>query len=136
MLTRLKRKGIGFYLELVAAVLAIVTLILGLNGQALLNNTNFGVEMIVVVVLGAVLAIASLFLDFNFWGLLPAVCYFVAFGLVINGGAAVIMDKINNVVYSGGNFDSVVLYLGLLGAACLLSIVACFSGTVNQRKVQ
>ena len=55
------------------------------------------------------------------WGAYPA--------FLIPGGAAVIMDRINNVVYSGGNFDSVVTLFILTAAACLLCIVACFMGT-------
>lgn len=133
MLKLLKTKKVGFYLELVAAMFAVVTLILGLNGHALLNNENFGAEMIVVVVLGAVFAIAAFFVQFRFWGLLPAVCFFIAFGFVINGGAAVIMDRINNVVYSGGDFNSVVTYLAMLGIASILSVAACFFGTVKKQ---
>lgn len=126
---KIKDKSVGFYLEVVAAVLLIVTLIMGSNGGPLLNNTNFGGDMIAVVVICAVLAVAPFFHKFRFWGLLPAVCSFVALGIVVNDGAAVIMDRINNVVYSGGNFDSVLTFLILTGVACILCIAACFIGT-------
>lgn len=126
---KIKDKSVGFYLEVAAAVLLIVTLAMGSSGGPLLNNTNFGADMIAVVVVCAVLALAPLFHKFRFWGLLPAACSFVALGIVVNDGAAVIMDRINNVVYSGGNFDSVLTFLILTGAACLLCIVACFIGT-------
>lgn len=126
---KIKDKSVGFYLELAAAVLLVVALIMGSSGGPLLNNTNFGADMIVVVVLAAVLAVAPFFHKFRFWALLPAACSFVALGILFNGGAAVIMDRINNVVYSGGNFDSVVTLFILTAAACLLCIVACFMGT-------
>lgn len=126
MIGILKNKSIGCYLELLAAVLAIVTVIMGATGNALLNNASFDAFMIVIMSLGAVLAIAGFFVKFDFWLLLPAICFFIGFGMIVNGGAAVIMDKINNVVYSGGNFNAVVSYLIMMGVSCILSIVACF----------
>ena len=90
---------------------------------------KIAVCLVITVVLAAVLAVAPFFHKFRFWALLPAACSFVALGILFNGGAAVIMDRINNVVYSGGNFDSVVTLFILTAAACLLCIVACFMGT-------
>lgn len=126
---KIKDKGIGFYLELAAAALLVAVLVMGSSGGPLLNNTNFGADMIVMTVLGALLALAPLFHKFRFWALLPAVCAFSALGIVVNGGAAVIMDRVNNVVYSGGNFDSVLIFLILTGVSCILCIVSCFLGT-------
>ena len=126
---KIKDKSIGFYLDLVAAVLLIVTLAIGSSGGPLLNNTNFGADMIVVVVLCVLLAVAPLFHKLRFWSLLPAACSFVSLDIVVNNGAAVIMDRINNVVYSGGKFESVLAFLILTGIACVLCIVACFMGT-------
>lgn len=134
MSVSLKNKGIGFYLEAVAAILAIVTLVLGVNGKALTNNANIGIDVIIVVAIGVACAIAGFFVDFDFWTLLPAVCFFVAFGMIISGGAAVIVDKINNISFVGGDFTQVVTYLILLGVSSLLCIVACFFG--RKRKTQ
>ena len=122
----LKKRGLSAYLELIAAVLALATVIMGATGKALLNNASFDWVMILIMGAGIVLAIVGFFFRFDFWVLLPAACFFVGFGLIVNGGAAVIMDRINNVVYSGGNFNAVVTYLVFMGIACILSIVACF----------
>lgn len=126
MLQRLKNKGIGFYLELIAAVLAIVTAILGMTQNALTTNTNFTPVMDILLFVGALAAIAGFFVDFDFWPLIPAICFSVVFGLTVNGGANVIADWFNKVVYSGGNLTCVISYLIMLGAASILSIVACY----------
>ncbi|MBO4989987.1 MAG: hypothetical protein J6D37_06610 [Clostridia bacterium] len=126
MLNRVKTRSIGFWLELVGGVLAIVTLVMGMTQNALVTNTNFDVPTVVLLILGAVLAIAGFFVDFDFWALLPAACFFVALGLVAIGGAPVIADWFNKVVYSGGNLSCVIAYLSMLGASSLLSIAACY----------
>lgn len=123
---KLRKPNISFYLQLLGAILAVVTLILGLDGGALSQNRNFGIEMIAVVALFFVTAIAPIVVRLKFWALVPAVCSFVAFGLAISGGAAVIVDKINNISFVGGNFTMVVTFLILLGISCILSIAACF----------
>lgn len=82
--------------------------------------------MTILLIVGTTCALAGLFVKFNFWVLLPAVCFSVTFGMVIYYGSAVVMDKINNVVYSGGNFSSVISYLVMLGIASVISIAACY----------
>lgn len=126
LLSKLKTAGIGVWLGIGAGIIAFVCMIMGATGKALLDNTGFGADIIIFVIVGMLLSFAAFFFRFNFWQLIPTLFYSLAFGSVINGGAAVIMDKINNVVYSGGDFTSVVIYLVLLGVACVLSIVACF----------
>ena len=48
------------------------------------------------------------------------------FGMIINEGLPVIVDKINDISFQGGNFPLVMTYVIMSFAACLLSIIACF----------
>lgn len=122
----LKNKGIGFYLNAVATILALVVLILGISQKGLARNTSFGASIIIPIALGIVVFILSIFFNYGFMPLILSISLIVAFGFVINQGAEVINDKMLNIEFSGGNFAQVLIYLIGLGIAVILTIVVCF----------
>ena len=122
----LKKKGLYFYLLVLAAILSAVTLALGATQKAMTTNLNFSLGLIIALAVGIVLVLANLFVNFDFWPLLPAVCFFVSFGMIVNEGLPVVVDKINNISFQGGNFTQVAAYLVMMVIASILGIVSCF----------
>lgn len=122
----LKKKGLYFYLLLLAAILSAVTLALGSVQHAMTTNMNISTGLTIALAAGIVLVIANFFVNFDFWPLLPAVCFFLSFGMILNEGLPVVVDKINNISFQGGNFESVAAYLAMMAAASVLGIVSCF----------
>lgn len=121
-----KNKGLYFYLLLLAAILSMITVVLGATQHAMTTNMNFSTRLIIALVAGIVLVIANLFVDFDFWPLLPAVCFFLSFGMILNEGLPVVVDKINNISFQGGKFELVAAYLAMMAVASILGIVSCF----------
>ncbi len=122
----LKKKGSYYILLLIATVLALVTVILGATQKAMTTNYNFSLPLIIVMVVGIIVVVANLFVDFDFMPLLAAALYSVGFGMIIDQGIPVIVDKINGIAFQGGNFNSVIAYVGMMLVACILCFVACF----------
>lgn len=122
------KKRFGLYLMWVAAVLALVTLVLGATGHAMTTSTNFGAGQWVTILLGIACVVAAWWLRFDFWPLVPSAFFSVAFGFVLNDGVPVVVDKINNISYVGGDFGSVMAYLVMLAVSVALCAVACFVG--------
>jgi hypothetical protein len=125
-MTRIKQKGLYYVLQLVASLLALVTLILGATQQAMTTNQNFSTGLMVALAVGIVLVVANLFVDLDFWPLLPSVSFFLGLGMIVNEGLPVVVDKINNISFQGGNFEMVAAYLVMMLVASVLSIIACF----------
>jgi hypothetical protein len=113
-------------LEAVAAVLAIITAILGMSHTAMLMSTSFTADIFVFLFIGAAVSVSTMFLKFDFIPVISSVFYSVAFAFVVVHGAQVIMDKINNITFSGGNADQVISYVVLLVITIVISVVACF----------
>ena len=87
------KKRFGLYLMWVAAVLALVTLVLGATGHAMTTSTNFGAGQWVTILLGIACVVAAWWLRFDFWPLVPSAFFSVAFGFVLNAGVPVVVDK-------------------------------------------
>lgn len=115
LLNKVKSAGIGIWLGIAAAVIELIAVIMAATGDALTSNTSLGADAVAVGVVGILLSLAALWVRFNFWQLMPVILYTVTFGLTVKSGINVLMDRFNDVVYSGGNFDMVVIYLVLLG---------------------
>lgn len=122
----LKKKGLHYILLLVASVLALITVILGATQKAMTTNYNFSLPLIIVMAVGIVVVVINLFLDLDFLPLLVSVLYSVGFGMIIDQSLPVIVDKINNISFQGGNFNSVAAYVAMMAVACILCFVACF----------
>ena len=122
----IKKRGLYLVLLAVAAVLAVVTAVLGATQNAMTLNTSFSPLLTVSLVAGAVLVAVHLFVDWDFLPLLASICFSAGFGMIINKGLAVVVDKLNDISFQGGNFPLVAAYMGMAFAACVLSIVACF----------
>lgn len=122
----LKKRGLYYFFLLVASVLALVTVILGATQKAMTTNYNFSLPLIVVMVVGIIVVVINLFLDLDFLPLLASVLYSVGFGMIIDQGLPVIVDKINNISFQGGNFNSVAAYVAMMTGACILCFAACF----------
>lgn len=122
----LTKKGLYYFLLLIASVLALITVILGATQKAMTTNYNFSLPLIIVIVVGIVVVVLHLFLDFDFMPLIVSILYSVGFGMIIDQGLPVIVDKINSISFQGGNFNSVAAYVAMMAVACILCFVACF----------
>lgn len=122
----IKKRGLYLVLLAVAAVLAVATAVLGATQKAMTLNTSFSPLLTVSLLAGAVLVAVHLFVDWDFLPLLASICFSAGFGMIINEGLAVVVDKMNDISFQGGNFPLVAAYMALSFAACALSIVACF----------
>ena len=121
-------KSADVLLLMIAAVLAVVTVILGATQKAMTLNTNFSVPLIASLAGGIVLTVIYVFSHVDFLCLLASVCFSAGFGMIINEGLAVVVDKINDISFQGGNFPQVAAYMVMMLLACVLSIIACLKG--------
>lgn len=122
-----KKKGLYCWLLVLAAVLALVTVVLGATQKAMTTNYNFSLPLTIVMAVGIVVVIVNLFVNFDFIPLLVSVLFSVGFGMIIDQGIPVIVDKINNISFQGGNFGSVAAYVAMMAVACILCFIACFT---------
>ena len=113
------------FLPLIAAVLALATIVIGLIAPGFAYST-FDTPLIIMLAAGILGSILCFLVRLDFLPLLTAAVYGCAFGRVLYRAAPVIADKANNISFQGGNFETVVLYIALTGLACILMIVACF----------
>lgn len=127
------QKGIGFYLECAASVLALAVVIVGSVLGGLSNNTPFDIAISVYFIVGIVVTVLSLWLNFDFMALPPAILFAVGFGVIAYNGAPSIMDMINNIHFQGGNAELIIVYLALSLCAVVLCVVACFLGTKSKK---
>ena len=116
------KKEVDCILMSAAAVLALVTVIMGATQKAMTLNVNFSLQLILSLSAAVTVAILRFFANFDFLPLAMSVLLSAGFGMIINEGLPVIVDKINE----GGNFPLVMTYVIMSFAACLLSIIACF----------
>ena len=123
---KLNAKGIHVYLILLASVLALITVCLGATRQAMTTNANFSTPLILVMAAGILCGVLNLFSRVDFLPLVASVLFSAGFGMIFDQGLPVVVDRLNNITFQGGDFTQVVLYLSLMAAACLLSIVSCF----------
>lgn len=121
-----KKRGLYSWLLVVSAILALITVILGATQKAMTTNYNFSTPLIIVMVAGVVAAIVNLFLRLDFMPLLASILFSVGFGMIFDQGLPVVVDKINNISFQGGNFNSVAVYMVMMLIACVLSFIACF----------
>ena len=75
---------------------------------------------------GAATGILGFLFPLDFMPLVTAALFGCALGRTVFRAAPVIADKANNINFQGGSFTMVVVYLCLIGVACLLLIVSCF----------
>ena len=122
----IKKRGSYLVLLAVAAVLAIVTAVLGMTQKAMTLNNNFSLPLTISLIAGTALALILLVADWDFLPLLASVCFSAGFGMIINEGLAVVVDKLNDISFQGGVFPLVAAYMAMSFVACVLSIVACF----------
>ena len=122
----LKSRGLYSWLLVVSAILALITVILGATQQAMTTNYNFSTPLIIVMAVGVVGAIVNLFLRLDFMPLLASILFSVGFGMIFDQGLPVVVDRINNISFQGGNFNSVAAYMAMMLVACILSFIACF----------
>ncbi len=127
MKINLKNKGMDWRLCAVAAVIALVTaLYILFTYQTVLPNSLNGTDIVLALLVGVVLHVAVTFFPVRFAPLLGVVCYSAAFGLVLNKIPSAIVDYINGIFYTGGDFGGCVAYAACTFAAVLLAIIACF----------
>ena len=108
------KKEVDCILMSAAAVLALVTVIMGATQKAMTLNVNFSLQLILSLSAAVTVAILRFFANFDF---LP-----LAMSVLLSAG----FDKINDISFQGGNFPLVMTYVIMSFAACLLSIIACF----------
>lgn len=122
----LKKKNLYSWLLVISAVLIAVTAVLGATQKAMTTNTNFTLPLILVLTAGAAIALCNLFTRLDFMPLLASVLFSVGFGMIFSQGLPVIVDRLNNISFQGGNFSFVAMYMVMTLIACVLSFIACF----------
>ena len=127
LVERMKSRGLGSPLCLVAALVALVTAVVFFATQAEaapLGHT--GIMPGVALVVGVVVAVALMLVPVRFGALVQTVVYGVALYLMVTQLYLVFADVINQVTYAGGNAGLCVLYMAGAFVSCLLCVVACF----------
>lgn len=123
----INKRGFAYILLIAAAVLALVTVIMGATQKAMTLNMNFSLPLILSLSAACAVVVLHFFIDFGFLTLLSSVLFSLGFGMIINEGLPVIVDKINGISFQGGNFPLVAAYSVMSFVACVLSFVACFT---------
>lgn len=132
-----KKKALGSFLSLAAALVALVTAIVFLATQATAAPLGHTGTMPGIVLLAGVAAAIVFFLfPVRFGALIQAVIYNIALYLVVVQLYFVFADVINKVTYAGGNAGLCMFYMAGTFAACLLSTAACFFPQLRDDAVQ
>lgn len=128
MLTeRMKGRGLGGALCLLAALIALVTAVVFFATQAEaapLGHT--GIMPGVALMAGVVVAIVLWLVPVRFGALIQTVVYCVALHLSVTQLYLVFADVINQVTYAGGNAGLCVFYMAGTFVSCVLCAAACF----------
>lgn len=122
----LKKKGADFYLMLVAAAASVVCGVLVLLWGGFATAATVTVQIPILLFIGAAVFIVSVWFDLDFMPVLEGAFYVLAFAFILSYSINVIVDQINAIQYSGGDFTSCLTYLILSVGSILLTIVACF----------
>ena len=121
----MKDKTKWFYIGFVSDILCLIAVVYGLMSKGFPGNL-FPEGIIIAVVVGIVLHLVGMFLNYHWLPLLPTICYGFAFALILQYGLPTITDKYWGIYYSGGKFEAVMTYLILTGIAMLLALVLLF----------
>lgn len=127
LVERMKSRGLGSLLCLVAALVALVTAVVFFATQAEaapLGHT--GITPGLALIAGVVVAVALMLVPVRFGALVQTAVYGVALYLMVTQLYLVFADVINQVTYAGGNAGLCVLYMAGAFVSCLLCVVACF----------
>lgn len=90
------------------------------------HDACFQVSILVLLAVGMVGEIASLFVKVDFIPMLASSCIGVALGLMVYYALPTFSDLWNNVNFIGGNAFAYFMYLGLLLLSFVLSVIPCF----------
>lgn len=127
LVERMKSRGLGSLLCLVAALVALVTAVVFFATQAEaapLGHT--GIMPGVALVAGVAVALALTLVPVRFGALIQTVVYGIALYLMVTQLYLVFADVINKVTYAGGNAGLCVMYMVGSFVSCLLCVIACF----------
>lgn len=121
------KKSIGWYLCSVAAIFALVLAIIVFATQAdVLPNNMVGTGIGICLIVGFVVQVAVTFFPIKFAAWLSVILYGIAFGITVNKIPNAIVDYINGIFYTGGDFGGCMFYaIGTLAVA-VIAIVAAF----------
>ena len=122
----LNKKALYSWLLAIGAVLIVVTTVLGATQKAMTTNTNFTLPLILVLAAGAAAALSNLFIRLDFMPLVTSFLFSAGFGMIFSQGLPIIIDRLNNISFQGGNFSCVAAYMIMAFIACVLSFIACF----------
>lgn len=124
-----KKRTVGFYFTLGAAIIALVGAILYVICDASdISYSSLGFTMMLV---GAITVLFTVFTDFSFAPVIPSIFYSAGFALTLDGALPSLSDVWNGVNFIGGNGILATIFAGVFLIADLFAIVGCF---MNQRK--
>ena len=128
----ISKKGIGWYLCSAAAVLGLImAIILFATQKEWLPNNMVGTGAGVCLIVAFVVQIALTFFPLKFSAWLNVILYCIAFGIIVNKIPDAIAGVINNVEYTGGNFEGCMFYaIGTL----VITVVAIVAAFMSQTK--
>ncbi len=127
-----EKRGLGFYLSLVAAAVAIIgcALYIILDG----SDKTFVPAGALLAFAGAISIALVLFTRLSFAPFVPTALYAAAFGVVLRAAVPSLSDVWNKVNFIGGNAAMGMAFAGVFFICAVLGTIACFVGTDSQRE--
>lgn len=125
-----KDRTVGYYLNLAAAALAIISSILLLildYGDKTCSMTAFAMMLV-----GGLLFVAAMFIDIELLPVVPGIFYIVGFAFELWSTLPPLSDVWNGVNFIGGNAFMGLAFTIIFAISAVLSIVANF---MKQRKI-
>lgn len=133
MLNKFKNKSVGFYLTFSAAAAFVLLDIIFIACDG--GDRTFSYLTFAMILVGAALSIAGLFLDFKFLDFMPLLgcaCYGVAFAAHLKLALESLSDVWNGVNFVGGNATAGMTFAGLFLVLLCVSVVGCFLGVKDK----
>ena len=120
-----KNKGVAWYILAITSILSIIVsfVVFGTWAEWLPNNM-VGTGFALLLLFGGFIGIAQVVFPLRFSSIIQVIIYTIALGICISKTVNAIVDKINDVYYTGGSFDGCMFYLisiGIITIACVVS---------------
>lgn len=122
-----KNKGLAWYILAITSILSIIVsfIVFGTWTKWLPNNM-VGTGFALLLLFGGFLGIAQSVFPLKFSALVQTLIYTIALGICISKTVNAIVDKINDVYYTGGSFNGCMVYLVSIFVLAISCVVATF----------
>ncbi len=121
-------RTVGFYLTFGAACVAFISSLVYLVD---IGDRTFTVLGMLCMLIGAATVLLTLFTDWQWTPMVPAVLYVLGFAFTLNAALPSLSDVWNGVNFIGGNATMGLIFSIAFFVCVIAAIVGCF---MNQRK--